>query len=61
MKIRNKLIMNFLLAVFIPLLVLGTAASIRILIIEDDAAYENHLKVLNISESKINSYFIIFR
>ncbi len=58
MKIRNKLIMNFLLAVFIPLLVLGTAASIRILIIEDDAAYENHLKSFKIFQKvKLTVYF----
>ena len=57
MKIKNKLVVSFILAAFIPLLVLGAAASVRILLIEDEAAYENYLKVLNISESKINSYF----
>ncbi len=57
MKIKNKLVISFILAAFVPLLVLGAASSIRILMIEDEAAYENYLKVLNISESKINSYF----
>ncbi len=57
MKIKNKLIALLILAAVIPLIVLGAAASIRILLIEDDAAYEDYLKILNISESKINTYF----
>ena len=57
MKIKNKLVISFIFAAFIPLLLLGAAASARIMLIEDEAAYENYLKVLNISESKINNYF----
>ena len=57
MKIKNKLVISFIMAAFIPLLVLGIASSTRIMLIEDDAAYENYLKVLKVSESKINSYF----
>ena len=57
MKIRNKLVVSFILAAFIPLLVLSIATSVRIMMIEDEAAYKNYLEVLNISEEKINSYF----
>ena len=57
MKIKNKLVISFILAAFIPLLLLGLAASARIMLIEDEAAYGENLKLMSISESKINSYF----
>ena len=57
MKIKNKLVISFILAAFIPLLLLGFAASARIMLIEDEAAYGENLKLMSISESKINSYF----
>ncbi len=57
MKIKNKLVISFILAAFIPLVLLAVATSTRIMLMEDEAAYENYLKVLNISENKINGYF----
>jgi methyl-accepting chemotaxis protein len=57
MKIKNKLVISFILAAFIPLLFLSVATSARIMMVEDDAAFKTYSEVLNISEDKINSYF----
>ncbi len=57
MKIKNKLIIIFLITAFIPLLVLNITTSVRILKTEGQLAYEDFQKILNVAEGKINGFF----